>query len=319
MRPLLLICFSAGLLAAVAGTVSAAVPSWSENWEGYGMGSATPYRNWELQQGDSGMIVSPGRDGNGQCYQIQAGSVSRIRNYVNLDNNNHVVLQGWFRDSGGPNYSMLGLANETTTDDNSMIRIGANGEANYVIQYYDGIAGGGDPNASLFTIDTGVAVEEGWHFFRLDIVYVPNPYGLWSVRWNVTNYNGSVQKTGEFGWWFANQDSDYVTLGSTIAVTGDVCWDDIWVGSPVVATNNRNLQHQVTVNARKNFNYRIWGWVTPLEADLIEINDGSGPMRVRIEKHGLSAGQFIATSGYYDAGMAPPQLNSDLSLVEVLN
>ena len=206
----------------LAATMAGAFTTFSENWEGYTNG-ATPYDSWELQAGTWGSISSPGL-ASPQCYSVAQGQTSRIRKVVNLDSITHIVLQGWFNDSGVMNSSMLGLAGDNTADDNSMIRMGANNAANYQVQYFDGLAGG------LNTVDTGLAVEAGWHFARLDIVDV-GAFGLSTVTYRVWNAAKTVEKKGEFPWFFTRVDSNWVTLGSPGAASATVKWDDINFGS----------------------------------------------------------------------------------------
>jgi len=212
------------ILALSATTVWAIPAQWTETWEGYTNG-VTPYDSWELQAGSWGGIFTPGLDSN-KCYSVNQGQTSRIRKAVHLDDHTHIVLQGWLFDSGGLNNSMLGLAGDTTADDNCMIRIGATGAANYQIQYFDGLQ-----SPSVITVDTGLPVEQGWHFVRLDISFTPNFLNIWNVKWRVWNAARTVEKSGEFGWWFAKADSNWVTVGSPVATPGAVAWDGIQVGS----------------------------------------------------------------------------------------
>jgi hypothetical protein len=305
----------------VPDCANASLPSWSETWEGYDIGAAAPYGDWNLQAGFSGIISAPGRDGSGQCYTIPAWQVSRIRKWVHLDNNRHIVLQGWLRDTGEPNYSMLGIAGDDTNDDNSMIRIGANGAATYQIQYYDGIAGGGDPNASLYTVDTGMPIEVGWHHFRLDITYTENPFSLWIVKWSVWNAAHSVENKGEFGWWFDAAASNYVTLGSADPTSGDVAWDDISIGSPVVGMSNKTLLNDAAVRAAaKSFHYKTWGWVTPVDGSTSRfyVNDGSGEsVLVDYPDNGLLPGQFVSAFGVWNVSTTPPVLESQKGQMQI--
>lgn len=215
------------LLLLSSGTVWA-LSQWTETWEGY-TSDVGPYEGWGLQTGSWGRLTSPGLDSN-KCYSIDQGQTSRIRQFVDLDHASygdqpHIVLQGWLYDSGGLNNSMLGLAGDNTADDNSMIRIGATGAANYQIQYFDGLQ---SPN--LITVDTGMPVEPGWHFVRLDISFTPNWLNIWNVTWRVWNAARTVQNMGEFGWWFARVDSNYVTVGAPSPTPGAVAWDSIQVG-----------------------------------------------------------------------------------------
>lgn len=306
----------------VSGGALASLPSWSETWEGYDTGATAPYGDWNLQTGDSGTISEPGLGDAGKCYTIGAYQISRIRKWVRLDDNRHIVLQGWMRDSGQPNYSMLGIAGDATADDNSMIRIGANGAYTYQIQYYDGIAGGGEPLNSLFTVDTGVPIEEAWHHFRLDITYADNPYSLWIVKWSVWNADHTVAAKGDFGWWFNAVDSNYVTLGSDEPTTGEGSWDDISIGSPVAGMKNWTLLNDATVKAAsKSFHYKTWGWVTPIEGSTARftLTDGSGdPVLVDCANHGLAAGTYASAFGVWNHSVSPPVLETNNEQMSVL-
>lgn len=210
------------MLISLTGMAIAVPSTFSETWEGYTNG-ATPYGSWELQAGAWGGISTPGYDSN-QCYSVAQGNTARIRKAVNLDDQTHIVLQGWLKDSGGANSSMLGLAGDNTADNNSMIRIGANSASNYQVQYYEGLGSG------LITVDTGLAAEAGWHFTRLDLEDT-GFVGIWNVTWRMWNTAKTVERTGQFGWFFNKTDANYVTLGSPNATAGAVAWDDIEVGS----------------------------------------------------------------------------------------
>ena len=82
----------------------------------------------------------------------------------------------------------------------------------------------------------------------------------------------------------------------------------------VVGITNRSLMGDITSTAAGNFLFRPWGWVTRLDADTFELDDGSGtPVRVSATGHGLLTGNYAFARGVWEMGESPHRLDSSLA------
>jgi hypothetical protein len=216
------------LSAITAGSAGAAANHLEENWDGYTSGS-TPYGpnnglNWELKSGEWMALTGGPALSDAQSYVMNPGDTSEIRYPVDLAAFEHIAVQGWLHDTGFASTSWLGLTNHETVN-NSLIRIGTNNTSTYQVQYGEFFAGTG-----IQTVDTGLPIEAGWHYARLDIVNA-NYLNFWECTWRIYSADQSVQNTGKFSWFFDRASATRVVLGSDQMTPFEVAWDDIKVGS----------------------------------------------------------------------------------------
>ena len=88
----------------------------------------------------------------------------------------------------------------------------------------------------------------------------------------------------------------------------------------VVSITNRGLVRDVTSTAADNFLFRAWGWVTRLDADTFELDDGSGtPVRVSATGHGLQTGDYAFARGIWSVTASPHVLNSSSAHIKKVN
>jgi hypothetical protein len=79
----------------------------------------------------------------------------------------------------------------------------------------------------------------------------------------------------------------------------------------VVGITNRGLVRDITSTAAGNFLFMAWGWVTRLDADTFELDDGSGtPVRVAASGHGLQTDDFAFARGIWSVTASPHVLIS---------
>jgi len=86
-------------LSGIPAASAAAPVQFTETWESYATGT-TPYGPWELEAGSWGTLARPDADGAGRYHSTPAGQTVWLRRAVDLGSLDHVVLQGWFCDSG---------------------------------------------------------------------------------------------------------------------------------------------------------------------------------------------------------------------------
>lgn len=204
--------------------VRALPESFAETWEAAST-SRLPDGAWRLQTGDWGRVAQQDVRGAGRKLAVAPGETSSLMRAIDLATADHVVLQGWLSDSAGANQSMLGLASFPGVADAGLVRIGANGQGTYRIEYFDPVAG------AVAEIDTGLAIEPGWHFMRLDLVRRVGETPVWDATWRGWNAarTAEVQKT--FSWRFDPTQVNWVTLGAPMATPGAVAWDEIAAGT----------------------------------------------------------------------------------------
>ncbi len=223
--PITLLCaFTLALLDTISR--AAAPVQFTETWDSYATGT-TPYGDWELEAGAWGTLNRPDADGAGRYHATPAGQTVWLRRAVDLRAHNHVVLQGWFYDSGSSsNRSVLGFAQTPTANNQSLLRMGSPSSATtYQLQYYTA------PEGPVSTVDSLLTKELGWHFMRLDLVKDRDTTTNWNGTWRVWNAAATVEKKGTMAWAFDATNVNWVMVGSGIASAGQTGWDDIRVGS----------------------------------------------------------------------------------------
>jgi hypothetical protein len=210
----------------VVHTASAAHAHFTETWESYAPGK-TPFGNWELESGSWGTLLRPDADGAGYYHATPAGQSAWLRRAVDLRAHDHVVLQGWFYDSGNTNNrSVLGFARTPAVNDASLLRMGApSNTTTYRLEYYT------SEGAAVSTVDSLMAKEPGWHFMRLDLVKNRVSPTNWNGTWRVWNAAATNESKQTFVWAFDSTSVNWVTVGSGVASAGQTGWDDIQVGS----------------------------------------------------------------------------------------
>jgi len=198
--------------------------SFTEDWEGEST-ARLPGSEWVLQTGSWGSIAQRDVRNAGRKIAVAAGETSRLMRPVDLAGSDHVVLQGWFSDSAGANQSMLGLASFPGMPDAALVRMGASGKGTYRIEYFDPVAN------TLVELDTGLALEPGWHFMRLDVVRRQSDPQVWDATWRGWNTARTSEVQRAFSWRFDPAKVNWVSLGAATATPGPVAWDEIEVGS----------------------------------------------------------------------------------------
>ena len=198
--------------------------SFTETWEGVST-SRLPAGSWRLQTGDWGHIAQQDKQGAGRKLAVGPGETSSLMRPIDVSSADHVVLQGWLSDSAGLNHGMLGLASFPTVADAGLIRIGATGKPTYRVEYFDPVLG------EVVEVDTGLPVEPGWHFFRLDLVQRHAAPTIWDVTWRGWNAAQTAEQQGTFAWQFDPTQVNWATLGASGPTTGAVAWDEIAVGT----------------------------------------------------------------------------------------
>jgi len=181
---------------------------------------------WVLQTGSWGAVAQQDARGAGRKYAAAASQASRLMRPVDLAGSSHVVVQGWLSDSAGSNRSMLGLASFPTAADAALVRMGALAKGTYRIEYVDPAQPG-----VVVELDTGLAVEPGWHFMRLDLVRDQANPATWQATFRGWNAARTAQVTKAFSWAFDPALVRWATLGSAVASAGATAWDDVRVGS----------------------------------------------------------------------------------------
>ncbi len=257
---------SPGLFATGSYLPSAVDPDgFAETWE-QSATSRLPTSDWVLQTGSLGTIAQQDARGAGRKYAAAAGQASRLMRAVDLTGHDHVVVQGWLSDDANANQSMLGLASFPTVADAGLVRIGAAGKATYHIQH-------GDPArpGTVAEIDTGLAVEPGWHFMRLDLVRdLANP-ATWQGTFRGWNTARTAEVKQTFSWAFDPTLVRWATLGSAVASPGATAWDDVRVGSLADVGPAPALPAPLPV-VRATASSSLPGWEP---AKLVDGNDGS--------------------------------------------
>lgn len=215
-----------GLAIWTVQTISAAPAGFTETWESYPVGS-TPYGSWQLEAGAWGSLLRPDSDGAGYYHATPAGQTVWLRRAIDLRAHDHVVLQGWFYDSGNTNNrSVLGFAQTPTVNNASLLRMGApSSTTTYRLQYYTTEGG------AVSTVDSLMAKEPGWHFMRLDLARNRVNPTNWNCTWRVWNAAATNESKRTFVWAFDATNVNWVTVGSGVASAGQTGWDDIRVGS----------------------------------------------------------------------------------------
>jgi hypothetical protein len=204
---------------------SAAAGGFGETWEGAAT-SRLPGSDWVLQSGSWGTVAQQDSRGAGRKYAASANQASRLMRPVDLSGLDHVVVQGWFSDSAGTNRAMLGLASFPTVADAGLVRMGAAAKGTYRIEYVDASQPG-----VVAELDTGLAVEAGWHFMRLDLVRDQASPATWQGTFRGWNVARTAEVTKTFSWAFDPTLVRWATLGSAVASPGVTAWDDVRVGS----------------------------------------------------------------------------------------
>jgi hypothetical protein len=197
----------------------------AESWERSAT-SRLPTGEWVLQSGSWGTVAQQDVRGAGRKYASGANQASRLMRPVDLSGLDHVVVQGWLSDSAGSNRSMLGLASFPTVADAGLVRMGASAKGTYRIEYVDPAQPG-----VVAEIDTGLAVESGWHFMRLDLVRDQANPATWRGTFRGWNAARTTEARATFSWSFDPALVRWATLGSAVASTGATAWDDVRVGS----------------------------------------------------------------------------------------
>jgi hypothetical protein len=219
----------------VCGAVSAAVllsaeRAWcapgyvSETWDSY-TNNAAPFGDWKVDAArhcEWGEILSDKGPEHGKCYWVKAETKSRIVHDIDLSASKDIVLQGWLYDSGiADSKGGIGFVDAADRVGNNLIRIGLIGGTHraYVVVYYDPLQA-----KSSLTINTGMPVEKGWHFMRLDI------HEDRSVTYRVWNADQTIENKGNFVWVFDKKKLTQVTIGAVPPTTGPLGFANIKVG-----------------------------------------------------------------------------------------
>jgi len=215
-----------------------------ETWEGAAT-ARLPEGPWQLAGGVWGAVAQQDVSGAGRKYAVAPGQVSQLRRAVSCAGQDHVVLEGWLHDPGPGTYSMLGLASSEMVEDAAAVRIGAAGQGTYRVQYFE--ARGSTP--TMRDIDTGAAVEPGWHFLRLDLVRDIDLPDSWLATWRIWNAARTAEKRGSVVLQFDVDAVAWATLGSAQASAEGYAWDQIRVGSIHLAGPPPALETPVTFSA----------------------------------------------------------------------
>lgn len=80
---------------------------------------------------------------------------------------------------------------------------------------------------------------------------------------------------------------------------------------PVVGTSIRSIFNQLMITAAANYQWVVWGKVTPIDANTFSIDDGSGvALQVVYASHGLTDGEFVSVRGSLDVSESSPVLTA---------
>jgi len=270
---------------------SSSVGGFAETWE-----SAATSRleggPWVLQTGSWGAVAQQDARGAGRKYAAAANQASRLMRPVDLAGLDHVVVQGWLSDAAGTNRSMLGLASFPTAADAALVRMGASAKGTYRIEYVDAAQPG-----VVVELDTGLAVEPGWHFMRLDLVRDQANPATWQATFRGWNAARTTQVTKTFSWAFDPALVRWATLGSPVASTGATAWDDVRVGSladvgptPALPAAPR------TVTATASSSIPGWEPAKLVDADdnTVYSSNGHGPNAAMTEWAAIDLGAAIS-------------------------
>jgi len=197
-----------------------------ETWEGAAT-ARLPDGPWQLAGGAWGAVAQQDVSGAGRRYAVAPGQDSQLRRAVSFAGQDHVVLEGWLHDPGPGTHSMLGLASMEMVEDAAAVRIGAAGQGTYRVQYFDAQGS----TTTMRDIDTGAAVEPGWHFLRLDLVRDIDRPDNWLATWRIWNVARTVEKRGSVVLQFDVDAVAWATLGSATASAEGYAWDRVRVGS----------------------------------------------------------------------------------------
>ena len=153
-----------------------------ETWEAAAT-SRLPEGPWQLTSGVWGSVAQQDVRGAGRKYAVAPGQVSQLQRAVSVSGQDHVVVEGWLEDPGQGTHSMLGLASSEMVEDAATMRIGSAGQDTYRVQYYEAQGS----TSTMRDIDTGAAVEPGWHWLRLDLVRDRDVPNSWLAKWRIWN------------------------------------------------------------------------------------------------------------------------------------
>ncbi len=229
-----------------------------ETWEAAAT-SRLPEGPWQLTSGVWGSVAQQDVRGAGRKYAVAPGQVSQLQRAVSVSGQDHVVVEGWLEDPGQGTHSMLGLASSEMVEDAATMRIGSAGQDTYRVQYYEAQGS----TSTMRDIDTGAAVEPGWHWLRLDLVRDRDVPNSWLAKWRIWNAVRSVEKRGSVVLYFDVDAVAWATLGSTTASAEGYAWDRIRVGSihlagpppalPAPRNPPRSPPHNSTVGRSASF------------------------------------------------------------------
>jgi len=290
-----------------------------ETWEAAST-SRLPATEWVLQSGTWGTIAQQDARGSGRKYAASANQVSRLMRPVALAGLDHVVLQGWFSDAAGSNHGMLGLASFPTVVDAGLVRMGAAAKSTYRIEYADAARPG-----VLAEIDTGLVVEAGWHFMRLDLVRRQSAPATWDATFRGWNAARTVQVTKAFSFAFDPSIVRWATLGSAVASTGATAWDDVRIGSLAFVGPSPDLPAPA-VTLLTSASSSLPGWepakLVDGNASTIYSSNGHGANSFAVEWAAIDLGRVVAVNALTitprSAGLCFPvdyelQYSTDLS------